>query len=426
MDPSTGRSSERPPVGSWARSYTVSIEAGGRTIALKAEDDQHRFNRFWLRDLCPSLPTKQSGLRTFSVASLPDDLAARAAEIDHVDPGDILVLEWSDGHVSRYPVNHLLSLAERAAGRRTPLLEVELFGADTEPGRFDGSELTPGSLTHLELLMTVARRGFALVGGLAHDGADRGTDAPAGPTTEDIARLLGRVRETDFGRIFDIVTEPEAWTLSQSDKGQDPHTDDPYRYRPSGISILHCCQAAAGDGGASLLVDGFAVAEHLRRDDPGGFRLLATVAVPYVRHRTRSVEQGEDVHMVAYGPVITLGEGETDAPVVGIRFHERSTDVFDLDPAIVDDYYLAFRSFARWVRSPRFQYVRKLNSGEAIVFDNQRVLHGRTGFSSGGGRRHLRLCTVDRDQVHSRLRRLIEVHDPGHERVRLCGGAAPA
>ncbi len=181
------------------------------------------------------------------------------------------MLEWSDGHVSRYPLNHLLSLAARAAGRRTPLLEVESFGADTEPRRFDSAELTPGSSAHLELPMTVARRGFGLVGGLAHDGTDSGTDAPAGPTTEDLARLLGRIRETDFGRVFDIVTEPEAWTLAQSDRGQDPHADDPYRYRPSGISILHCCQAADGDGGATLLVDGFAVAEHLRRDDPRGF-----------------------------------------------------------------------------------------------------------------------------------------------------------
>ena len=40
------------------------------------------------------------------------------------------------------------------------------------------------------------------------------------------------------------------------------------------------------------------------------------------------------------------------------------------------------------------------------MFDNQRVLHGRTGFDGDPGRRHLRLCTVDRDQVHSRLRLL--------------------
>lgn len=392
---------------------------------MRADDDEHRFNRFWLRDLCPSLPTKQSGLRTFSVASLPEDFSARSAMIDRDDPGSTVTVEWSDGHVSRYPVDLLLSLADSAAGRRTPPLEVKLFGADTEPRSFDAAELVPGSSTHLELLMTVARRGFALVGGLAHDGTGSGIDAPHGPTTEDLARLLGRIRETDFGPVFDIVTEPEAWTLSQSNKGQDPHTDDPYRYRPSGISILHCCQAADGDGGVSLLVDGFAVAQHLRRHDPDGFRLLAAVPVPYVRHRTRAVDQGDDVHMVAYGPVITLGEGESDPPVVGIRFHERSTDVFDLDPAIVDDYYLAFRSFARWVRSPRFQHARKMNNGEAIVFDNQRVLHGRTGFSSDtGGRRHLRLCTVDRDQVHSRLRRLVETHDPGHGPFRLASGAA--
>jgi gamma-butyrobetaine dioxygenase len=110
--------------------------------------------------------------------------------------------------------------------------------------------------------------------------------------------------------------------------------------------------------------------------------------------------------MIAYAPVISVNSRHE---ITGIRFHERSSGVFDLDPGIIDAYYLAFRQFALRVRSDRYQWIRRLRAGQAIVFDNQRVLHGRTDYrDDSAGRRHMRLCTVDRDQVHSRLRRLRE------------------
>ncbi len=383
----------------------VTIADDGRTLRLGGDT---RYNRFWLRDACPSLPTKESGLRRFSVATLPPDLTIAAATVD----GDRCAVDWSDGHHSDFSIAALRDLADRAAGRRRDVTPCRTFTADHTPTRFDATALELGSETHHDLLDTVAREGFALVTGLADDDTE----------TERLAACLGRIRETDFGRVFDIVTEPEAWTLSQSNLGQDAHSDDPFRYSPSGISILHCRRAAEGGGGRSIIVDGFRVAEDLRAEQPASFELLATVAIPYIRRRTESVDQGEDVDMVAYGPVLSVADGE----LMGVRFHERSTGVFDLPADIVDDYYLAFRAFAEKVRDPAYQFDHRLADGEAFVFDNQRVLHGRTGYESDtGGRRHIRLCTVDRDQVHSRLRRLKDVHGrPGVDLVMRSGAAA--
>jgi gamma-butyrobetaine dioxygenase len=36
-----------------------------------------------------------------------------------------------------------------------------------------------------------------------------------------------------------------------------------------------------------------------------------------------------------------------------------------------------------------------------VVFDNQRILHGRTAFSSARHARHLRGCYLSRDSVYS-------------------------
>lgn len=394
-----------PSVSFTATTLTVAPVNGGAVA----------FNRFWLRDQCPSLPTKRSGLRTWSVATLPVDLAITGADINRGADG--LMVKWSDGHVSQFKLGDLMALGPQASGIRPPLTEAQIFTGADRPVVVAADTLRPGSVGHHDLLELADRHGFVLVRGLAHEDS----------ATETLAELLGQIRHTDFGRVFDIVTEPEAWTLSQSNQGQDAHSDDPFRYGPSGISILHCRAAAEGKGGVSIIVDGFAVAEDIRADDPEAFDLLCRVSIPFIRHRVESVDQGDDVNMVAYGPVITVDGREPTSPVTGIRFHERSTGVFDLAPDVVDRYYLAYRAFAERVRSQEFQIRYRLEAGEAFVFDNQRVLHGRTGYEDDtAGRRHIRLCTVDRDQVHSRLRRLKEIHGLDGLDRRTRSGPSPA
>jgi gamma-butyrobetaine dioxygenase len=53
------------------------------------------------------------------------------------------------------------------------------------------------------------------------------------------------------------------------------------------------------------------------------------------------------------------------------------------------------------LREPRFQLATRLGNGELVVFDNQRILHGRTGFASANYPRHLRGCYLTRDSVQS-------------------------
>jgi gamma-butyrobetaine dioxygenase len=53
------------------------------------------------------------------------------------------------------------------------------------------------------------------------------------------------------------------------------------------------------------------------------------------------------------------------------------------------------------LREPRFQLRTRLADGDLVVFDNQRILHGRTGFASARHPRHLRGCYLTRDSVYS-------------------------
>lgn len=57
------------------------------------------------------------------------------------------------------------------------------------------------------------------------------------------------------------------------------------------------------------------------------------------------------------------------------------------------------------------------------MFDNQRVLHGRTAFDGSAGRRHLRLTQTSRDQFQSKLRLLRSRHHRAGAVDRLPQGA---
>ena len=52
------------------------------------------------------------------------------------------------------------------------------------------------------------------------------------------------------------------------------------------------------------------------------------------------------------------------------------------------------------------QKVFRLDSGMLMMFDNIRVLHGRTEYDVNTGFRHLQGCYIDHDSTEGKLRRL--------------------
>ncbi|WP_192035634.1 TauD/TfdA family dioxygenase [Halomonas sp. YLGW01] len=377
--------------------HTVTaLERRDRDLVVHwADGHASRFNVLWLRDNCSSGGDKLSAIRSFSLDRVDPELSIADAKV--TAEGDI-ELTWSpEPHRSTFSStwlrSHCYEPSSRQARKRRPELWNRTERQHDWP-RVDFDTVRASQAGHLALLESVADYGFVLV-----------DSVPAtAEGTEELASYIAYIRETDFGRIFDIVSEPNVWDLSQSEQALHPHTDDPYRYSPPGISMLHCLQASESDGGISQIVDGFAVCEALRHQDPAAFELLATTPMPFVRYREDPVPQGADVHLRALAPIIKL---DRDGEVCGFRFHERSIAPLDIAPTAMDDVYRALIKLATLVYSEEFMVSRQLAPGQAIVFDNQRVLHGRTGFEGLTQRRHMRICTTDRDQFHSRLRLLL-------------------
>ena len=99
-----------------------------------------------------------------------------------------------------------------------------------------------------------------------------------------------------------------------------------------------------------------------------------------------------------------------------MHYNNRSIAPLAVSGADATGFYAAYRSFAALLKQPRFQLRTRLASGTLVVFDNQRVLHGRSAFSSARQPRHLQGCYLTRDSVYSETALL---------RRRLAGSEAP-
>jgi gamma-butyrobetaine dioxygenase len=146
-------------------------------------------------------------------------------------------------------------------------------------------------------------------------------------------------------------------------------------------------------------VDGFCVANALRDREPDKFKLLATIPVRF-RFSDKDTELEAEVTLISLSP-----RGE----VVAVRLNGPTALPFDIDPDLMEPYYDAYRTFGLMLESPEFQIRFKLDPGDLYIFENARVMHGRTGFS-GEGKRHLQGCYADRDGLYSRLAVLNRKH----------------
>ena len=218
-------------------------------------------------------------------------------------------------------------------------------------------------------------------------------DVPCEPgTVLAVAGTMGFVRETNYGRLFDVRVEATPDNLAFTGLAIGPHTDNPYRDPVPTVQLLHCL-ASAVQGGDSGLVDGFLAAKLLREEDPAAFDLLARTPVTFAYADATAALQATRP-MIGVDPLGRIRE---------IRFNDRSLQPVRLPPGEITGlcaFYAASRAFAEMISRPELMLTFRLSPGDCVIFDNTRVLHARTGFAATG-RRHLQGCYADLDGVAS-------------------------
>ena len=248
---------------------------------------------------------------------------------------------------------------------------------------FDGRGVLTDDRVLKTLLETLCRTGVAHLHSLPTDDE----------TVARVATRIGVIRETSFGRLFEVRSKPDPNSIAYTAHALAPHTDLPTRELPPGFQLLHCRTNTCTDG-HSVIVDGYAVAEMLRQDNRAAFDNL--VRVDWV-HTNRSPDY--DYRWSA--PILDVDQTGRVSEVRLLNGLRTMPDVADADIAAA---YAALRAFTALSIQPALVLRTLLAPGDLLIFDNRRILHGRDSFDATAGDRHLQGCYVDRDDVHSRLR----------------------
>jgi gamma-butyrobetaine dioxygenase len=366
---------------------TPRLIEGGKVIELVLEGKARRFHALWLRDNAMDAATRSpsNGQRLITILDIPADTRIAEAKANN----DAISIRFEpEGKIVNYEAAWLARHSydgetERCRGWAAPEIERWNRGLQAHIPMAHYADVSASRAALGKWLAAVRRYGFAVM---------TGASTESGSLCQ-VAELFGYVRETNYGRWFDVRAEVNPNNLAYTNLGLQAHTDNPYRDPVPTLQILACLENSV-EGGESTVVDGFKVAERLHQENPKGFDLLT-------KHCARFEYVGSTgVKLRAKRPIIELGP---DQELIAIRFNNRSSAAFtDIPFDDMADYYAAYRRFAELVEDPVMEVKFKLKPGELFIVDNTRVLHARTAFS-GSGKRWLQGCYADKDGLLSTL-----------------------
>ena len=144
------------------------------------------------------------------------------------------------------------------------------------------------------------------------------------------------------------------------------------------------------------MVDGFAVAEYLRKNYEDFFKILTKTKV-----RFRFVDK--TIILENWGELIELDENNK---VKQVRYSTRLDYVPALEKKELEKFYEARKLIAHLYASSKFEIKFKLEKGDLLMMDNHRLLHGRTSYDVSEGKRYLKGCYIDHDSTEGKLRHL--------------------
>ena len=370
---------------------SVKVINSGKAIILSRKDGSSlRYHSTWLRDNAndPKTRDKNNGQRLISILDIPVNTHIKSASLDKKGKNVTLKFlpkkkqvkfssSWLESHAYDKKQNNLkvwidpnLKTWTKASLKRVPIINYKTAKSNKK--------------LFIRWLKFLNYYGFAKM---------TRCEKKSG-TVIKIAKLFGYVRETNYGKWFDVKSKTNAVNLAYTNLGLQAHTDNPYRDPVPTIQILHCLKSST-KGGDSKVVDGFNAALRLKKENKKYFNLLT-------KYCSRFEFKGKkNVHLKSRFPMIVLSP---DKKLTAVHFNNRSiAAIKDIPFHDMLNYYKAYRKFSNIIDDPKMAVTFKLNPGDCFIVDNTRVLHARTPYS-GNGSRWLQGCYSDKDGLLSTIR----------------------
>lgn len=335
----------------------------------------------WLRDSCQCPRclhpfTRQKFHRT---SDIPADVQPAPNGVRYADHG--IHIKWASDHDSFYS-NELLDLYSSPS-------RLQDFHGKIEPNPWNAEKIKAakdlfipyGNLSSalgLHTAMTqLLRYGLLFV-----------TGVPIKQTSNDtcelrvLAEKFSEIRTTFYGETWDVKAIRESRNIAYTNVFLGFHMDLLYFQHPPRFQILHCLRNRV-DGGKSIFVDALHATSHLRSHHPQDFEVLTSTPVQF--HYINDGHHLHQAHFTIELSSMTSSVSDSTVPNRPVQFVNYSPPFqaplpFDTPNA----FYPALSRFTDLLESPSRRYEYLLQEGDAVLFDNRRILHGRTEFRERG------------------------------------------
>ena len=240
---------------------SVKVINSGKAILLSRKyKTPLRYHSTWLRDnsLDSKTRDKNNGQRLISISDVPVNTCIKSASIDGKGKNITLKFlpdkkkvkfssKWLESHAydnrqknSKVWINPDLKIWSNTTIKNIPIINYKTAKSSKK--------------LLLKWLKSLHCYGFAKM---------TGCEKKSG-TVIKIVKLFGYVRETNYGKWFDVKSKTNAVNLAYTNLALQAHTDNPYRNPVPTMQILHCLKSST-KGGDSKVVDGFNAAFRLKK-----------------------------------------------------------------------------------------------------------------------------------------------------------------
>ena len=335
-----------------------------------------KFPNIWLRDHAKdesNWDSRSNQRKTFT-ARLDPNIQIKNAEI--VDQGKFIEILWSDFDK---PIKYSSTFLEKNKIKSNPNLEkLHIWNnKDINNEIFVEYEKVLEEKGFKNFLNTLYKYGFCVI-----QNCEKNLNS-----VEKIANKIGYVRQSIFGGLWSFESDENMADSAYTQEELRPHTDSTYSNDAPGLQLLLCCHYKA-EGGHSIMVDGFKIAEDIKKKHKEIYDVLTNVEVT-------GEYKGDGVVLKASRPIFKLDKNKK---LLQVSFNNYDRAPFRLENADMVKFYDAIKKFDLLANNDDYQWKRILKPGELLIFNNWRVLHGRGSFK---GSRKMSGCYINKEDFDS-------------------------
>lgn len=381
----------------------VTVTSGDRFIQI--EDRKNggwtRLDSVVLRDSCTCLKCTDpaSGQKSFATTDIPADIAIQDIRLDEAggvgisfrndiprlaEGGHEMILPWKsiETALGRRDVETLPYPRQDAVYPKTGRTFWDTRTIESRMRKVDYAEFIRGGDAFWHTLLDLASLGLVFLKNVPRDEG----------AIVDITTSIANIKETFYGRTFDVRAKPDAENVAYTSGYLGLHQDLLYLESPPAIQLLHCLENSCS-GGESLFSDGLRAGKLLWLQDSPAVGNLAGVRVPYHYEKRGYFYRQKR-------PLLDVG---ADGNLAAVYWSPPFQDRFQLASVDAREWLEPARLFDGLINDRDAMLEVKMAPGECVLFDNLRVMHGRKAFDVGGGSRWLRGAYIAREDFVSRV-----------------------